>query len=183
MTDQSDSLKIDESLKLDPVWNILVPVTGLMISTYTQHMTLGAQALGFLALVLGTFGYKWHPNLHKGYRIILPLVVFLIANTYKFTLTGALTVLILAPLWLWAGRMITPVQRGIIGLMGFMLFLGSLFVTQDTPVWHTTMAAVGIFAVTTIKLDQVKLSFWEMIDLPLAILMLCWIGHNMSAVS
>lgn len=182
MTEQSDSTKIDDKLKLDPVWNILVPTTGLMISTFTQHASFGAQAGGFVALVLGMIGIKWHPDLHRGYRVVLPLVVFLIVSAYKYTLMGALAILIFAPLWLWVGRMMTPLQRGLIGLLGFMLFLGSLAVDRETPIWFATMAAVGVFGVTTLKLDQVRVPFWEAVDPMLAILMLCWVGHNLSAL-
>ena len=182
MTEQSDSTKIDERLMIDPVWNILVPTTGFMISTFTQHQSFGFQALGFAALVMGMIGIQWHPDLHRGYRIVIPLVVFLVVSAYKFTLMGALAVLIFAPLWLWAGRMMTPIQRGLIGLVAFMLFLGSLAVDRGTPVWFATMAAVGIFAVTTIKLDQVKKPFWEAVDPMFAVLMLCWVGHNLSAL-
>jgi hypothetical protein len=44
------------------------------------------------------------------------------------------------------------------------------------------MAAIGIFAVTTIPLDQVKKPFWEAVDPMFAILILCWVGHNLSAL-
>lgn len=182
MTEQSDNTKIDAQLKLDPVWNILVPTTGFMVSTFTQHQTLGLQTLGFIALVLGMVGIKWHPDLHKGYRIVLPIGVYLVVSTYKFNLQGALAVLIFAPLWLWTGRAMTLIQRELMGLVGFMLFLGSLAVENGTPVWSATMAAVGIFWVTTIKLDHVKLPFWDAGDPLLAILTLCWVGHHLSAL-